>query len=103
MILRERIYFFWLLVALSALANPRLAAAADLRKVTFSFGGEYDLVSGKGCARKRLLPQRRTGTPVDSDEWQRRHGGSGQRLHRFFIECFPRAQRRDAGLGDKTR
>ena len=37
MILRERIYFFSLLVALSALANPRLAAAADLRKVTFSY------------------------------------------------------------------
>lgn len=37
MILRERIYFFPLLVALSALANPRLAAAADLRKVMFSY------------------------------------------------------------------
>jgi len=37
MILREGIYFFSLLVALSALANPRLAAAADLRKVTFSY------------------------------------------------------------------
>ena len=37
MILRERIYFFPLLVALSALANPRLATAADLRKVTFSY------------------------------------------------------------------
>ena len=37
MILRERIYFFQLLVALSALANPRLVAAADLRKVTFSY------------------------------------------------------------------
>jgi NitT/TauT family transport system substrate-binding protein len=37
MILREGIYFFSLLIALSALANPRLAAAADLRKVTFSY------------------------------------------------------------------
>src|SRR5580765_2952389 len=37
MILRERIYFFSLLVALSALANPRLAAAADLRKITLSY------------------------------------------------------------------
>ena len=37
MIYKERIYFFSLLVALSALANPRLAAAADLRKVTFSY------------------------------------------------------------------
>ena len=36
MIYRERIYFFSLLVALSGLANPRLAAA-DLRKVTFSY------------------------------------------------------------------
>ena len=37
MIYRERIYFFSLLVALSALANPRLATAADFRKVTFSY------------------------------------------------------------------
>ena len=37
MIYSERIYFFSLLVALSALASPRLAAAADLRKVTFSY------------------------------------------------------------------
>jgi NitT/TauT family transport system substrate-binding protein len=37
MILRGRIYFFPLLVALSTLPNLRLAAAADLRKVTFSY------------------------------------------------------------------
>ena len=37
MILRGRIYFFPLLVALSTLPNPRLATAADLRKVTFSY------------------------------------------------------------------
>ena len=36
MILRERIYFLLLLVALFALANPK-PAAADLRKVTFSY------------------------------------------------------------------
>jgi len=37
MILRGRIYFFPLLVALSNLPNLRLATAADLRKVTFSY------------------------------------------------------------------
>jgi len=37
MILRGRIYFFPLLVALSTLPNLRLATAADLRKVTFSY------------------------------------------------------------------
>jgi NitT/TauT family transport system substrate-binding protein len=37
MILRGRIYFFPLLVALSTLPNLRLAAAADFRKVTFSY------------------------------------------------------------------
>ncbi len=37
MSLRGRIYFFPLLVALSTLPNLRLATAADLRKVTFSY------------------------------------------------------------------
>ena len=37
MILRGRIYFFPLLVALSTLPNLRVATAADLRKVTFSY------------------------------------------------------------------
>src|SRR5438552_15927270 len=37
MILRGRIYFFPLLVALSTLPNLRLATAADIRKVTFSY------------------------------------------------------------------
>jgi ABC-type nitrate/sulfonate/bicarbonate transport system substrate-binding protein len=37
MILHGPIYFFLLLVALSALPNLRLATAADLRKVTFSY------------------------------------------------------------------